>query len=417
MNPGSMHGSIVSYEHMPRYTRRSNHFEQKDGKWQAMSDLNVAGDGTVSKEKALQYMESLLHFSQSEEGKELYQKRSQLWRELYNLGQGGSKEQLIERLTLFLSSDDIRVESIVRDFIETIWRNKVIPKEKRMKLEDVGLEITHGSQPASNKNALIEKYPEWKTVLEDPETGIKELLHKKDMVTIGKMIDTIHDEEFFTILSKILGENDNKTNRDIINIVINNKNVLAMSKLASDTFSQPHTKEMAHSIEKLIDAAIEIKDPITLIRLAIYTFSEPHTKEMAHLIEKLIDAAIEIKDPDTLRSLAIYTFPEPHTKEMAHSIEKLIDAAIEIKDHDTLRDLASYTFSQPHTKEMAHLIEKLIDAAIEIKDPQTLRVLPTNTFSEPHTKEMAHLIEKLIDAAIEIKDPQTLRGLATNTFF
>ena len=215
MNPGSMHGSIISYEHMPRYTRRSNHFEQKDGKWQAMSDLNVAGDGTVSKEKALQYMESLLHFSQSEEGKELYQKRSQLWRELYNLGQGGSKEQLIERLKLLLSSDDIRVESIVRDFIETIWRNKVIPKEKRIKLEDVGLEITHGSgsQPASNKNALIEKHPEWKTVLEDPETGIKELLHKKDMVTIGKMIDTIHDEEFFTILSKILGENDNKANR------------------------------------------------------------------------------------------------------------------------------------------------------------------------------------------------------------
>ena len=64
---------------------------------------------------------------------------------------------------------------------------------------------------------------------------------------------------------------------------------------------------MAHLIEKLIDTAIEIKDPDTLRRLASYTFSQPHTKEMVHLIEKLIDAAIEIKDPDTLRGLATAT--------------------------------------------------------------------------------------------------------------
>ena len=38
------------------------------------------------------------------------------------------------------------------------------------------------------------------------------------------------------------------------------------------------------------------------------TFSQPHTKEIVHLIEKIIDTAIEIKDPDTLRGLARCTF-------------------------------------------------------------------------------------------------------------
>ena len=76
-------------------------------------------------------------------------------------------------------------------------------------------------------------------------------------------------------------------------------------------------------MKKLIDTAIEIKDPHTLRGLATDTFSQPHTKEMAHLIEKLIDAAIEIKDPDTLRDSLSALF-STHTKE-AELIKKFLE--------------------------------------------------------------------------------------------
>src|SRR5690606_2035934 len=58
-SPSRMHATIVSYEHMPRYTDRSSKIEFESGRLHAISPTNGANDGTVSKEIAIKHMEDL----------------------------------------------------------------------------------------------------------------------------------------------------------------------------------------------------------------------------------------------------------------------------------------------------------------------------------------------------------------------
>ncbi|NDC39666.1 MAG: hypothetical protein EBZ48_16770, partial [Proteobacteria bacterium] len=44
-NPSSLHGSIISYEHLPRVTDRSTRFAQVGGRWEPMSPRGTTGTG------------------------------------------------------------------------------------------------------------------------------------------------------------------------------------------------------------------------------------------------------------------------------------------------------------------------------------------------------------------------------------
>ena len=146
IKPFGLYGMILNYEFIPHYTNRSSHFEKKDFRWNAMSTANVSHffeqDGIISKEKAKQYMEDLLYFNQVGDAKELYNHRSEIWRKLYKFSQGKNKKKLIDQLQLLLEEMGSRGESIVRDFIEIVERNNIMPKRSRPSLRDVRLEYT-----------------------------------------------------------------------------------------------------------------------------------------------------------------------------------------------------------------------------------------------------------------------------------
>ena len=188
----------------------------------------------------------------------------------------------------------------MRDFIEATKRNDIIPSEKLIGIGDIGLDKVSGPTFISNnKNALIKKYPEWKEILEDPETGIKNLFAQKDIATLGKLIDTVKDDEFSKIFFKELGGSNDQINRDLIKIVLKKKDLRGLGLLSQYTFPQ-NGAEMKDLIAETIAIAKELKASEVLRYLAEFTFSN-HGAEMKDLIRETIAAARELKAPNVLR--------------------------------------------------------------------------------------------------------------------
>jgi formylglycine-generating enzyme required for sulfatase activity len=123
-DPSQFHGTIVNYEHMPRYFDRSTGFEYRDGKLHPVSPVGSQVDGSVSKEVAKQYMEDLSAFAGEQAQKSRFQQMRQLWRELYGLASWGQKERLVQKLSELVASHDPFNEAVVRDFVEILQRNQ-----------------------------------------------------------------------------------------------------------------------------------------------------------------------------------------------------------------------------------------------------------------------------------------------------
>jgi hypothetical protein len=430
LNPGSMHGSIISYEHMPRYTDRSDRFFQVEGQWQPLSSIQSWSDGSVSKEKAQAYLEDLLFESQKPEFDTLFQERRKLWRDLNNLTTKAEAQSFISEL-LKRHPKDPFIESVVRDYLETVSIHLIEKSEIVPKLSELGLaEVKRGSSGAlsSNKNELIKKHPQWAKILQDPETQIKLLVQSENFETLGPITDAIQDVEVDLIVYKNLGGKDSPKTRKFIQAMIEKGDQKVLSNLANYTFAQPHTAQM----EDLIRLVIEKGDQNVLLKLAGYTFSKSHTAQMKDLIrlviekgdqkvlsvlasntfsqshtahmKDLIRLVIEKGDQDVLLKLVGHTFYRPHTAQM----KDLIRLVIEKGDQKVLLDLANFTFSQPHTAQM----EDLIRLVIEKGDQKVLLDLANYTFSEPHTAQM----EDLIRLVIEKGDQSVLSELAQRTF-
>lgn len=58
-HPSEMHGSIISYEHMPRYADRSSRYFFSEGRYHPISPLGGSSDGSVSKEKSFPYIQDI----------------------------------------------------------------------------------------------------------------------------------------------------------------------------------------------------------------------------------------------------------------------------------------------------------------------------------------------------------------------
>ena len=388
-DPSQMHGSIVSYEHMPRYTDRSSGYKLINGTYHPMSPIDGASDGSVSKEKSKAFMKDLIASWNNPQVRAQFQYEREQARWFHQALQSGSedaKSQIKERLQIENKSVQQMAEAQVRDFFEV---TKNTQEQYKLSPEDLGLRriMPSQNQASSKKNELIKKFPEWAPVLENPDDKIPELFKKNNWQMIGNLIDANVDVEINKILVKNLyAAPATGIKKDLQVLMIEKADTETLRSLAEYTFSQPHTKEMGDLLKLVIEKA----DAETLRYLAEYTFSQPHTKEMDDLLKLVIEKA----DARTLRILAMYTFSQPHTKEMGDLLKLVIEKA----DAETLQRLAMYTFSQPHTKEMGDLL-KLV---IEKPDARTLYVLAEHTFSQPHTKDAKF---DVLRKAIAIQDP------------
>ncbi|MCE3009968.1 MAG: hypothetical protein LW875_05095, partial [Proteobacteria bacterium] len=394
-NPASMHASVVSYEHMPRYTDRSTSFFAENGAYHPISNLKTANDGSVSKEISVKYIQDLKAAWSTHEVQKRYKIEKQAFKALYEITKTKASIEDLLRLKAQLEStfDQVFVEAMFKDAAEIQQR---INESQSFEVTSLGYKESFTSA-SSKKNHLIKDYPQWANILEDPIGGIEHLVKTKDWVTLGALIDANVDHEFNKILAQNLFKQVAKGPQKSLQIAMIEKgdpHVLRL--LAMDTFSKPHTAEM----KDLIRLTIEKGDLQVLKLLAAYTFSKPHTAEMKDLIR----LTIEKGDTNVLEKLATDTFSKPHTAEM----KDLIRLTIEKGDTNVLWDLAAYTFSQPHTAEMKDLIR----LTIEKGDTNVLELLAARTFSKPYTAEMKDLIR----LTIEKGDTHVLRLLAKYTF-
>lgn len=337
--PTQMHGTIIGYEHMPRYTDRSSHYVEIKGTYHPLSSLKKVSDGSVDKEGSEAFMKDLIASWKSPQTRAhfKFEREQAKWFHLaLRDGSEAAKVQLRDRLQLENESARHLAEAQIRDFIEVTKNTQELYK---IGLEDIGLKAVKSSQGISKKNELIKKFPEWAPYLENPNDKIPDLFFKKNWQMIGNLIDANVDAEVNWILVKNLYDAPaTGIKKGLQVLMIEKADVETLKLLATHTFSRPYTKDMGDLLKLLIEKA----DVEVLRLLAVTVFSQPHTQDMHDLLKLVIKKGRS----RTWQHLAKYTFSQPHTQGM-HDLLKLM---IEKADAETLRALAKFTFSMPHTQ-------------------------------------------------------------------
>lgn len=212
-SPSKMHGTIVAYEHMPRYLDRSYRYEMIEQHWEAISakveeNRQEGIDGPVSKEKARAYMADLRAFAESEQGRGIIKKRISLWNELRQLvwNESASRKELKSKLLELLGhrKADTLIECLVRDFIETVQLH--FPEQAKRLPSLKSLHLKEGSKVYGNKLRLGEKHPEWKPILEDPSQGVEALIQAHEFHILRSILDVIEDAEFVGVSYQLLDQ-------------------------------------------------------------------------------------------------------------------------------------------------------------------------------------------------------------------
>lgn len=380
-SPSNMHGSIISYEHITRYTDRSDRFVLSNGHYHPISMIGKASDGSVSKIASVQIMTDLKAEWQKPETRQKFKAEFEQVNHLKSLlsePSGNGNLELKTELEKNKNTPKGRLlEAHVRDILESKMTTGL---QTATTLANLGLNAVLSQH--STKNILIQKYPEWSPILENPESKIPELFAEKKWQMIGNLIDANIDIEINGILLQSLYDAPAVgIKKDLQILMIEKGDAQTLQSMAGHVFARPHTKDMKDLLQLLIKRA----DAKTLSYLASFTFSKPHTSGMKDLLQLLIEKA----NNDVLISLAKDTFSHPHTEDM----KDLLQLVIEKANNDVLQALAKFTFPYPHTKDMKDLLQLVIEKA----NNEVLQSLARSTFSQPHTKDMKDLIKILIN--------------------
>ncbi|MCB0370310.1 MAG: hypothetical protein KDD45_13020, partial [Bdellovibrionales bacterium] len=120
MSPSSLHGAIVSYEHIPRYTDRSSQFVQINGRWLPISPREGGADGAVNKGIALKYQEDLAHFWAIAGAQNVFNNRRQIYRELQESRKDPAKLEL--KLKSLLNDSGSTSDYLMLDLDDTLLK-------------------------------------------------------------------------------------------------------------------------------------------------------------------------------------------------------------------------------------------------------------------------------------------------------
>ena len=383
MDPSRVHGSIISYEHMPRYTHRATTFKQVKGKWLPWSpDDGKADDGVVSKPVAKKDMEDLKAYGLNPRTKDLYLKRRLFWdrfRKALADTQHPNKAEDILRAEL--ESKNPKAEALVRDAIEIKRRN--FPQMVKVpRLESLGLKSLD-EKSFGNKNLLMKKYPAWKDYLEDPIQGISALIDKKDFQTLRAILDVIEDEEFVATTINNLSKKcaDPKLVPEIkktIQGILNKQDQSQLRRLAGTFFSNPLSQGFKKELQSLIDKG----NQEVLLTLALYVFSEAHSEDWGPQLQSLIAKG----DQDVLYEL-VKNFSQPHSKDWGPQLQSVIDKG----DQAVLYELVK-RFYKPHSKDWGPQLQSVINKG----DQQALLAVAGRVFSEAYSKDWGPQLHSLI---------------------
>lgn len=211
--PASMHGTIISYEHMPRFTYRSNYYQKINGKIHPMSDLSTSDqDGSVSKEKSLAYMQDLKATWQDTKVQKRYQQEFDHNKALLHLMMDGTQKsaEILNQLFIDESEGSKRSRGLVLDLLDA---NKNLGYNLKTPIPQIRQLFTTSdgnNEFHSKKNLLIENQPHLAPYLEDPETHLPKLIQQKKWSVLGVLIDADVDTEINKLLTRYIFANPDR---------------------------------------------------------------------------------------------------------------------------------------------------------------------------------------------------------------
>jgi len=366
LDPGSMHYTIISYEHMPRYTNRSDRFLSVGGRWHPMSTVIGQSDGAVSKSKAISYMQDLLAYAEKE--KSLFESRRTFWRNLVKVQALGDLLSLKNELSALFKAhpDDPMIEASIRDFIDI--HNRANP-QRRIEPGELKLLQLGTSKKYASKHQLALEHPEWASILEDPETGIKSLIQNGEYSKLGAILDTIKNDEFAMIVSKeIIAAKQSPELGTFVDTLIKNSAPDQVQRLVFDIPMPPSQKNLW-----LLNRVIDLENFKGMEAIASHTFTHGHFEGAFDLISRLIDKG----NPGVFSFLSSSTFNQEFMTKRPDLWIKFLEKA----DLQAKRQLATFAFSQSHAVDMTDVLDLLIST----KDEEILSRIVRSYFSKPYS--------------------------------
>ncbi len=289
--PNSLHGTIVKYEHLPRYTNRSNDFRKitQDGPWEAISTKSDA-DGRVDRIKAVDMMQDLKHYGEQESTRNLFQKLRQTWLDLYALGMTNSREHIREDLISSLQKGNIS-QAEAADFIDYLNKRRMNPIS--LTEQDIGLKaVLTGTGGYSNLEVVFEAYPEWEKLFDNLEFNLASMFTNGTLSELNLMVDNIYDTQFEKTLVRVLDQNPNQTK---VNAVLDllSKKPLYLTQLIENFYNAPKNIDLFRTqYLKILIAAIASEvdyliPNLMINRLPLDRFSTSEFEEWIPLIFNL----------------------------------------------------------------------------------------------------------------------------------
>lgn len=346
-SPDTMRGTIINYEHLPRYTSRSNFFEQVNGEWIPASRHETT-DGLVSQREAQRFMEDLSHYLRLESSITLFNERLELWRDVRIHIQNQNEEELLRFLRLIHERDASYGESFIRDLNDLVEKGMITNSERlyRNLLETFGLSNKTTSDVISNKDVLIKNHPEWAQYLNDPETGIRRLLYEeRNLQVLGSIIDTIVDEEFFQILLRTLAERVTSESRAIIELLIEKEDSNILRGLGKYTFVRETTLEMLDLLDRFIVQVIETA-PDVFFSIVDGPFSSPVAESLIPQMKNYLELIRqqENRHASSLSYFAGKVLKDGNPLVLREVLELYIEIAFEVRTREAIGALGRGVF-------------------------------------------------------------------------
>ncbi len=313
VDPSSMHGTIIHYENLPRFTARSDRYEQFDGLWQPISEQKSGGlSGKVSREKAMLYMQDLKYYAEENETKKLFIQRRQEWRQIREKIESQNKNELKNYFLKILNRHSVLQlehffdEAMVRDAIEIAERQDVGKRDYIPTIQDLGLNSALTGE-YGNKLVLISHVPEWKKILEDPQNKILELIQKSDFQTIRNILDVIEDFDFMKVTYQVLAseykKNSNKRTeikKTILAVMGDEKNILAIRSYFFSFLKKSQQDDLDFNQALLYQLAFSENEETQRIAAEILRNIKPKNPEIQDRIAKILGVCTSPKICRTL---------------------------------------------------------------------------------------------------------------------
>lgn len=300
-DPETLHDALVEYEHLPRFTERSDGFVKVEGQWHPVSpksdSASSSDDGKVSESLAVKYQEDLLSQAQKAESRQLMRVRRAQWRKLRALSEAGKAEPIEAELRALLEKtpDDPFAEAMVRDFIEmnqtTLKGGKRLPPSAAR----FGLKVI----PAE-RGFLEARFPEYKDVMSHPEEGVGRIVREKDWAGLSMILDELRLGDAEPILAELHALPTEEARKIISRLIARASTDQERLIIARSFF--PYNKRARSFEEELLLLTDKMK-PESMWILAGDVFSAPEAVAYKKALRRMMEKADEYALSNIRRSL------------------------------------------------------------------------------------------------------------------